>query len=1016
MDGTGADIEMENDRIKGIVIITKKDIEDPDGDPLPNAGYTVYMNDGAGNYIAVKAIDTGTSTDGIYEISDDGTEEIMYTGSEVGGEYYGMLRIEGLNWGMYYYEEVEAPIGYEVDTEKQFFDVTKDNTHIRNADMTQTETPQKFSETDNQLAAPVTLTKKDAEDGSVLANATFELYVKDKTSGEWSKADDSYYITDDDGTFTAYVKFGTYKFKEITAPSGYKLADNEDDRYTDEFTVTAASTVTGVSISMDNERKTGSAQLYKTDPDGVTLSGAIYNLYRTSDDELIAEDLTTDSTGYTFVVEGLTWGSYYFLETEPPLHHELSTEKIEVTISASTVEVTQIVTAVDQHKKGSVEIIKMDDGKNYFLEGAVFSLYSSDGTLIQEGITTDADGHAKIENLEWGSYYLIETEAPTNYLVYDGQVNFSVGADTCEIVQPVYCYDEPNLYRIIIDKELLMQYEEYGKGTFLFKITCTSGQDEGKVLYRAIDMSNSLTGSVTVTGLYAGTYVVEEVSTTRYGLSETEDVYGFTINGDTGETTLSDALEEAEIKFTNDIQNWEKDNHEVYVQNSVQKMRLPVSLEVTWLGPDTIESDTASEYFFTADDLTAVVSFDNDTSENVAFSDLEFSPEWIDGSMNGSAVTVVVSYTVNGITVSDTFNVAVKLQAPLQSFRLIYDGNGGTIDGNAQNAVTYKWNPKNLEQELQSGSYTEPSRVGYSFTGWYLNADGTGDTFDSDSFLAEKRDTDLTVYAAWQINSYTASFDSNGGSTVSTTITKVYNTALGTLPADPTRTGYTFAGWYTAATGGTSVTEDTLMPGYNPTYYAHWTVNSYTLTFDANGGSTASPKTITKNYGTAIGTLPTTSRTGYTFNGWYTAESGGTKLSASDTMPAANKTYYAQWTINTFTVTLNPQSGTISSWSGGSQSGTNWVKTYDYNTTLGTLPTPTRSGYDFDGWYTAASGGTAYSSSTKVTADQTYYAHWSQQTVTVYICISENAYADSSLTTSARDAYANLYGMYITRT
>ena len=62
------------------------------------------------------------------------------------------------------------------------------------------------------------------------------------------------------------------------------------------------------------------------------------------------------------------------------------------------------------------------------------------------------------------------------------------------------------------------------------------------------------------------------------------------------------------------------------------------------------------------------------------------------------------------------------------------------------------------------------------------------------------------------------------------------------------------------------------------TLYARWTANEYTITFDANGGSTASPQTIKKNYNAELGTLPTTSRTGYTFNGWYTAASGGTKV------------------------------------------------------------------------------------------------------------------------------------------
>ena len=126
--------------------------------------------------------------------------------------------------------------------------------------------------------------------------------------------------------------------------------------------------------------------------------------------------------------------------------------------------------------------------------------------------------------------------------------------------------------------------------------------------------------------------------------------------------------------------------------------------------------------------------------------------------------------------------------------------------------------------------------------------------------------------------SYTLTFDTNGGSTIAP-ITQDYGTAI-TAPADPTKTGYTFAGWTPAI--------PTTMPAENMTIKAKWTVNQYTLTFDTNGGSTIAP--ITQDYGTAITAPADPTKTGYTFAGWTPA--------IPTTMPAENMTIKAQWRYN----------------------------------------------------------------------------------------------------------------------
>ena len=143
---------------------------------------------------------------------------------------------------------------------------------------------------------------------------------------------------------------------------------------------------------------------------------------------------------------------------------------------------------------------------------------------------------------------------------------------------------------------------------------------------------------------------------------------------------------------------------------------------------------------------------------------------------------------------------------------------------------------------------------------------------------------------------FTVTFNGNGGGTPSpASKTVTYNSTYGTL-ATCTRTGYTLAGWFTAATGGTQITSSTTVKiTANQTLYAQWTPNTYTVTFDANGGTTpTASQSVT--YMNGYGTMPTPTRSGYAFLGWFTAASGGTQVTSSTTYATAgDSTVYAQW-------------------------------------------------------------------------------------------------------------------------
>ncbi len=146
----------------------------------------------------------------------------------------------------------------------------------------------------------------------------------------------------------------------------------------------------------------------------------------------------------------------------------------------------------------------------------------------------------------------------------------------------------------------------------------------------------------------------------------------------------------------------------------------------------------------------------------------------------------------------------------------------------------------------------------------------------------------------------TVNYNANGGSGAPSSQTKYFNQALTLSSVKPTRSGYTFNGWGTSTSdtspnyyAGSSYSSESGI-----TLYAIWKANSYTVTFNANGGScSTSSKSVT--YNSTYGTLPTPTRSGYSFNGWYTAKTGGTKISSSSKCTnVGNITLYAHWTQN----------------------------------------------------------------------------------------------------------------------
>ena len=271
---------------------------------------------------------------------------------------------------------------------------------------------------------------------------------------------------------------------------------------------------------------------------------------------------------------------------------------------------------------------------------------------------------------------------------------------------------------------------------------------------------------------------------------------------------------------------------------------------------------------------------------------------WLDGNGN--------SYEPGASVPADVTELTVQWTAP--TYAVTLNTNGGTIaDGKDVTGYTYG---------VGATLPTDVTRTGYTFKGWYDNENLTGSPVTA---IGGAETGNKEYWAKWEINQYTITFDTNGGSEIAP-ITQDYGTEI-TVPADPTRKGYTFKGW------DKEIPET--MPAENITVKAQWEINQYTITFDTNGGSEIAP--ITQDYGTEITAPDNPTRKGYTFKGW--------DKEIPETMPAENITVKAQWEINQYTITFDTNGG-------------NEIApiTQDYGTEITAPDNPTRKGYTFKGW------------------------------------------------------------------
>ena len=281
------------------------------------------------------------------------------------------------------------------------------------------------------------------------------------------------------------------------------------------------------------------------------------------------------------------------------------------------------------------------------------------------------------------------------------------------------------------------------------------------------------------------------------------------------------------------------------------------------------------------------------------------------------------------------------------TYTVTYDKNGAT-SGSAPTDANSPYNKNASVTVLENTDNL--AKTGYTFNGWNTQANGQGTDYSAGASFTIA--ADVTLYAQWKANTYKVSFNANEGTGTMTDQSFTYDEAKKALTTNAfTRTGYTFNGWNTQANGsGTSyadkapVSNLTAENNATVTLYAQWKINTFTVTFNKNGGTgTMASQTFTYNVAHNL-TTNSFSRKGYTFAGWNT-QANGTGTAYTDqqsvTLTTSGLTLYAQWTPITYTVIFNPN--------GGYGTMENQVFTYDQAQHL-TVNTFTRTGYTFNGW------------------------------------------------------------------
>ncbi len=353
----------------------------------------------------------------------------------------------------------------------------------------------------------------------------------------------------------------------------------------------------------------------------------------------------------------------------------------------------------------------------------------------------------------------------------------------------------------------------------------------------------------------------------------------------------------------------------------------------------------------------------------------------------------------SGSTIPTSSSSIIKLYAGLiaNEITISASGNGGSVSD---------WTSKSIIEGSSIGDLPTATRTGYTFGDWWTESTNGNRVYTNTTFSSS-----TTIYAHWTPNTYTVILDKQGGSGGSDSVTATYNETLPSANA-PSKFGYVFNGYYTEENGkGLEYYSSTMKTSRiwtlttDTRLYAYWTAGTVTITYDSQKGTSVSDKTIKFGEKLTNTQLPSSTRTGYTLDGWYSSSYSG-KLTTDVEMNDSNfditglvgsleTRVYAQWTPKTPKVTLSATDADgysstwtdVSSWSSSASTKTA-SKTCTYDQTIGTMPVPTRKGWRFKGWFDGTSSSAKEYTDTSVVdfeSEKKLYAQWKQESYTLTI-------------------------------
>lgn len=418
------------------------------------------------------------------------------------------------------------------------------------------------------------------------------------------------------------------------------------------------------------------------------------------------------------------------------------------------------------------------------------------------------------------------------------------------------------------------------------------------------------------------------------------------------------------------------------IQYSVQDPVTPTTYTITFDAGNGVFSNGYSTMNITADANGALAS----AVETPSLSGFTFAG-WFDAATGGNPVNVSDPFLADTTVYAQWTESS---QQPTNYYTITFNAYTGQF-ADQSTTTTLMTDASGVLQSLP----TTPTKSGYNFVGWYTDANAgdlvqVGHAFTSDAMLYARWTPDYSTPVEYTVIFYLNDGVNTGVYSTITTTDSYGHHVLASLPVQPTRDGYDFAGWFTETSGGTKI--ELLITNFygDCPVYAQWTsqqvpVTGYTVTFDANGGTLTGDATMTTDANGNLGSLPTApSWEGYTFTGWFDAAIGGNEITTGTSF-TANTTVYAQWTANgdtptpgaSYTITFDANGGTLA------EGVVNTRTTGTDGKLAGVVSAPVMDGYTFVGWFTATNGGEQVTTSYVFTSDVTVYAQWTQNTTPV---------------------------------